>query len=121
MAGRVKKHDPMAGQMAKMVVNRPWLGWRHRRPMEAYTAARTRNSLVMGCMNGFFAVFNAATGKILFAPVIGYFSYQSLRNARRMANDPTPYQAEWQELRDALADAERRHSIGETRRRPSPL
>jgi hypothetical protein len=89
--------------------------------MEAYTTVRKRNAVLMGGMNGLFAVMNAATGKLVIAPMIGFFSYQSLRNARRMSNDPTGFHAEWNQVREALADAERRHAAGEGRRHPSPL
>jgi hypothetical protein len=119
--GRPKKHDSMAGQVAKLVDGRPWLGWRHRRPMEAYTAARKRNAVIQGCVNGTFAVVNVATGKILLAPMIGFFAFRSVRDAIHLSKDPGPFQAEWEDVRAALAQADQRHAAGDGRRWPSKV
>jgi hypothetical protein len=118
--GKVKRHDPMAGQMVKLVRTRPWLGWRHRRPMDRYHAARTRNNAIQIALNGTFMVVNAATGKLLAVPVMAFFVGTMLRTQRRLNTHADGYRAEWQAVREAMAEAEAARAAGAGRRLPSP-
>lgn len=118
---RTKRHDFMAHQVAKLVIDRPWLGWRHRQPMEAYTASRRRNALFQVGMNGFFLVFNLITGAFLAIPMMVLVIVQMVRTHRKLGADPSGHQAEWQEIRDALVTADEAHLAGNGRRLPSPL
>jgi len=112
--GRVKRHDPTAPYVARLIRNRPWLGWRHRRPMEDYLRARKRSLLLQCVLVAGTVVLNIATGKLLAAPMAFLGAVHMLHRYRRMSSDPSGYEHEWQEIRDVLAavDAERAAGVG---------
>lgn len=117
--GKRTRSDRMARHMAALVRGRPWLGWRHRRSMEAYTALRRRNALLQVGLNGGMCVYNIAVGRLLFVPLMVAVSVDMARTWRKLGSDPSRHQRDWQEVRDALAEGEAERAAGRYRRLPS--
>jgi hypothetical protein len=109
----------MARLVTRLVGDRPWLGWRHRRSMARYLGARRRNAVLLTVGQGGYALVDLFGGNLLGFVLLGAGTAHLAHRHRNLFRDPSVYEPEWQQVRDRLAETDAARRRGEGRRLPS--